>query len=288
MQKDLPIDQTPQDTQPTYPTGLGGNAALPLGEQLYLQKVDFLEGVLQQQTGADLSAQRGTLINALGGHREVERADVWEAVKKNEASRAHREVDTILIEESANIAKPSEDRDIFDTIAAQVAVDMRGTTEPGKLAHAPDTVDFSTGGELGSLIETDELDDPVVLAKATKAIRLLVVDGLYKVNRWGNADQLNTALRLIETYTEWVPDFNPNEAGLGEAKASLTMSLAAIQVDQDSKPNYQYAKPERAYLVAQTAGGLKQIRRTDAHMFLRYRDFELPEEETESDDSESS
>ena len=101
--------------------------------------------------------------------------------------------------------------------------------------------------------------------------------GIYKLNRWGNADQLNTALGLLETYVEWVPDFNPKQAGFYEAKASITMSLAALQVDQSSKPNYEYAKPARNYLFAQTADSLGQLRATEAHLFLRFRDIELPQ-----------
>ncbi len=271
------LSTTPQETIVTDPSVLGGNVTAPFDEELYKQKVDFLEGVLQEQTTANLTAQSEVFVKAVGGHREAERVNVWEAVKKNEASRAYREVSSLLSEESPNVTKPEDEKDVFDKIVTSVTIDMRGTTDPHRVQAGADVVDFNVGGELDGLVDTDELQDPAVLAKATKTIRLLVADGQYKLNKWGNANQLQTALGLVETYTEWVPDFDPKEAGFDEAKASLTMSLAALQVDQKSKPNYQYAKPERSYLFAQTAAGLKQLRQTEAHMLLRYQDFELPQ-----------
>jgi hypothetical protein len=276
MSEQLPPKPNPQEATVTDPSMLSGNVTPHFDEELYKQKVEFLEGALQEQTTANLSAQREVFVRAVGGHREAERVDVWEAVKKQEAGRAYGEVTHILAEEAPSVTKPDEQKDVFDKVFTSVMLDMRGTTESDKVQAGPDVVDFNAGGELDGLIDTGELQDPAVLAKATKTIRLLVADGQYKLNKWGNASQLNTALELVETYTEWVPDFNPKEAGFDEAKASLTMGLAALQVDQSSKPNYQYAKPERSNLFAQTADGLKQLRRTEAHMFLHYQDFELP------------
>jgi hypothetical protein len=217
MSEQLPPKPNPQEATVTDPSMLSGNVTPHFDEELYKQKVEFLEGALQEQTTANLSAQREVFVRAVGGHREAERVDVWEAVKKQEAGRAYGEVTHILAEEAPSVTKPDEQKDVFDKVFTSVMLDMRG-----------------------------------------------------------NASQLNTALELVETYTEWVPDFNPKEAGFDEAKASLTMGLAALQVDQSSKPNYQYAKPERSNLFAQTADGLKQLRRTEAHMFLHYQDFELP------------
>jgi hypothetical protein len=278
MSEQLPPNPTPQESPATDPSMLGGNVTPPFDEEVYKQKVVLLEGALQEQTTAHLTAQREVFVKAVGGHREAERVDVWEAVKKNEARRAYGEVTDILAEESSNAIKPEEEKDVFDKVVTSVTLDMRGTTDLDRVQAGPDVVDFNVGSELDGLVDTGELQDPAVLAKATKTMRLLVADGQYKLNKWGNADQLKTALGLVETYTEWVPDFNPKEAGFDEAKAGLTMSLAALQVDQSSKPNYQYAKPERNYLFAQTADGLKQLRTTEAHMSLRYQDFELPQQ----------
>lgn len=261
----------------TDPSVLGGNVT-PFDEEAYKQKVGFLEGVLSEQTTANLSAQREVFVRAVGGHREAERVDLWEAVKKQEAGRAYREVGDILISEQASWSKPDEEKDVFDKVVTSVAVDHRGTTDPDRLQAGHDIVDFSAGSELDALVDTDELKDPAKLAKATNTIRLLVAQGQYKLHKWGNAGQLKTALELVETYAEWVPEFNPKEAGFDEAKGSLTMALAALQVDQSSKPNYQYAKPERNYLFGATSDGLKQLRRTEAHMFLRYNDFEVPQQ----------
>ncbi len=277
MSEPLPPNPTPQEAPATDPSVLGGNVTPPVDDKLYEQKVGFLEGALQEQTTANLSSQREVIVKAVGGHREAERVNVWEAVKKQEARRSYGEVKEILAEEAPNVAKPEEEKDVFDKVVTSVTLDMRGTTEPERVQAGPDVVDFNVGGELDGLVDTGELQNPAVLAKATKTIRLLVADGQYKLNRWGSADQLRTALGLVETYAERVPGFNPKEAGFDGAKASLTMSLAALQVDQSSKPNYQFAKPERNYLFAQTADGLKKLRQTEAHMFLRYQDFELPQ-----------
>ncbi len=277
MSEHLSPNPSPQETTATDPSALRDNLTPPLDEELHMQKVDFLEGVLLEQTTANLTAQREVLLKAVGGHREAERVDVWEAVKKQESRRAIGEVRDLLVEEAFSATKPEEEKDIFDKVVTRITLDIRGTTDPDKVQAGPDVVDFTVGSELDGLVDTGELQDPAVLAKATKTIRLLVADGLYKLHKWGNADQLRTALELVGTYAEWVPDFNPKEAGFDEAKASLTMSLAALQLDQSSKPNYQYAKPERNYLFAQTADGLGQLRRTEAHMFLRYQDFDLPQ-----------
>lgn len=275
MSEQLPPSTPNPQEPPEDPTALGGDVT-PFDEEAYKQKVEFLEGVLQEQTTAILTSQREVFIKAMGGHREAERIDVWEALRKQEAGRAYRELSDMLAEEAPSVTKPEEEKDVFDKIATSVTLDIKGTTETDRVQAGPDVVDFNVGSKLDDLVDTGELQDPAVLAKATKTIRLLVADGQYKLHKFGNAGQLKTALDLIETYTEWIPDFNPKEAGFDEAKASLTMALAALQVDESSKPNYQYAKPERSYLFAQTADGLKQLRRTEAHMLLRYQDFELP------------
>lgn len=274
----------PQEAQATDPSALGGNTSKS-HKELYQQKVEFLEGALQEQTTANLTAQREVLMRAIGGSREAERIDVWEAIKEQEADHAYREVLDILAEVAPNTTKPEEEKDVFDKVTTRVALDIRGTTESDKMQAGPDVTDFEVGAELGDLVDTGELQDPATLAKATKTVRLLVADGQYKFHKWGNADQLKTALGLIETYTEGVPEFDPKEAGFDEAKANLTMSRAALQVDQNSKPNYKYAKPERSYLFTQTADGLKQLRTTEAHMFLRYQDIELPGSTSEQSDS---
>jgi hypothetical protein len=154
---------------------------------------------------------------------------------------------------------------------------MNGTTDRSRLQAGPDVTDFNVGGSLDGLVATGELQDPDTLAKATRTIRLLVADGLYKLHRWGNAGQLQTALGLVEKYTAGVPYFKPDEAGYNDARASLITARAALDVDQTSKPNYQFAKPERQYLFTQTSQSLNTIDRTEAHLYLRYNDFEVPE-----------
>lgn len=271
-----PTSENPDVQGVNDPSVLGGNVTSPFNEEVYKQKVQLLEGVLQVQTNENLITQGNTLINAVGGHREAERTDFWESIKSQQAQRSSREVGDILSADVKAWSKPDDQKDMFDKIVTSVAIDHRGTTDPERLQTGRDTVDFNVGFELDALVDTEELQDPTVLAKATQTIRLLVAEGIYKLHKWGNSAQLKTALGLIETYAEYVPDFNPKEAGFAEAREDLTMSLAALQVDQSSKPNYKYAKPERSHLFGDLSAGLAQLRTTEAHMFLRYQDFELP------------
>lgn len=278
MSEPFPGNQDPQEPLDD-PSTLGGNAALqPSDDEQYGDKLHILEGILEEQTQANLTAQRETFIKAVGGFREAQRVDLWEAIKKRGASSAFGQVSHLLGEVAADAAKPAEERDAFDDVATSVTMDIRGTTDSNRVQAGPNVTDFNVGSNLDRYIGTGELQDPALLAKATKTIHLLVADGLYKLNAWGNASQLQTALDLVEKYTAGVPDFNPAEAGFHDARDSLTMARAALDVDQTTKPNYQYAKPERSYLFAQTTAGLRILDRTEAHMFLRYNDFELPDQ----------
>lgn len=271
-----PEASIPQNPPVTDPSVLGGNVIPSSTDEVYRQKLEFLEGVIQAQTTVKVDAKCAVLVRSFGGYPDVERHDVWEAVKAQEAVHASREVSGILTDEAANVSKPEEEKDIFDKILTTVTLDWNGTADPSRVRSGPDVTDMSVGGELEALVDSDEIHSPAVLAKATKTIRLLVANGRYKLHRWGNGNQLATALDLMETYAKRVPEFSLAAAGFGEADASLTMSLAALQVDQKSKPNYQFAKPERGYLLSQTNENLRRLARATAHDFIRRQPFDLP------------
>lgn len=267
-----------QDEVPDNPSATGGNTTVPFDEEAYAAKVEYLEGVLREQTEAGLSAERTRLITTLGGHRKVEGVNVWEAVKKQSAMKYHRQVGTLLTAEKESMAKPAEDRDVFDTAVARIVGDRNGPAGINSIEAGPDIVDFVAGFGMDELAGTPELEDPEVLAKATRTIRLLVAQGQYKLNQWGRSDQLRAALDLMTTYTEWVPGFDPHEAGFDEAVNGLTLSLAALQVDDNSKSNYRYAYQERGPLMAGMSSALQQLRVTEAHRFLQQNDIVLPPE----------
>ncbi len=269
-------DPNEQYQIPDDPTALAGGATAPFDEEAYGQKVEYLEYVYQQQTKANLAAQGTAFINSIGGHREAGRVDIWEALKQEGASHAYREVGKIISLSSDSLGKEPEECDVFDRVIARVAMDRNGTTDMTRMQAGPDVTDFDVGHELDELAGTPELSDPETLAKATRTIRLLVAHGQYKLNRWGQSDQLRTALDLMTTYTEWVPEFDPQEAGFDDAVHGLTMGLAALQVDNITKPNYPYAKPERSYLIREMSAGLSQLGTTEAHRFLRYNDLIFP------------
>ena len=273
MSEQVPFEPTPQEVSADDPSILGGNVTPPFDDELYEQKVEFLEGYLQKETETDLAAQRLALVKAVGGDRAVERVNVWEIVKESEARRAYNGVYRILAEQSPSVIKPEEQKDIFDKVISRISLDMRGTTSYA----GADVVDASAGRNLDGLVETDQLQDPAVLAKATETIRLLVTTGQYKLHKWGDASQLETALELIETYTEWVAGFDLKKAGLDEARSSLTIALAALQLDNTTKPTYKYSMPERRYLFAKTTDGLRRLRRSEVHAFLWRQDFDLPQ-----------
>ena len=269
-----------QEVPAVDPSALGGNATPPFNEELYNEALTALEGMAEERTTAILATQREAFVEAVGGDSEAQRINLWEIVKKGESTWAYDEVAGILRGQSSNVAKPEEEKDVFDKVVTRVVLDIRGTTDPRRLVRAPDVTDFAAGHELDDLIDTGELQEPVVLAKATQTIQLLLAHGLYKLNKWGNANQLEVALKLAEAYAEWVPAFNPKEAGYDKAETSLISGLAALQVDEISKPNYEYAMPGRRYLFDKITNGLKTIHRVGAHVFLRDYDFSLSQQPT--------
>ncbi len=248
-------------------------------QESYVAKINVLEGVLKEDTDAAVLAQQKMLIGRAGGPNNAERVNIWEAVKKEQASASRQEVSDLLVTNKETWSgKTLGEGDVFDQVWTAVAKDMRGSTDPQSVTGEGDIVDFDAGASLEDLLEDEQLQDPEQLAKATQTIRLLVAHGTYKFIKWGNSGQLEQALKLMESYTERVPGFNPKEAGFDEAGADITMSLGALRADRASKPNYQHAKPERDHLLRATSGALERLRRTEAHVFLRSHDFELPPE----------
>jgi len=273
--------QTPAiQNQPPVAEGdasaLGGNVTQPFDEEVYAQKVEFLEGRLEKWTTEALALEGARLTEAFGGHNEASRQEVWETIKQYKARRAALDVANLLGARTDSWSKPEDKKDIFDKITSKVAWDVRGSLDPDREMTGVDVANFNIGAELDAFVDSAASRDPATVAKATATIRLLVAQGAYKFHRWGRGDQLKTALELGATFTEWVPDFDPHKAGMPEVRDDLINSLAALQVDNQTKPNYRHAKPERNHLFSDLSNCLTILNRAEAHLFLRDNDISLP------------
>lgn len=211
------------------------------------------------ETRNEIAGDAKRLIDAVGGPREASSAEIWEGhggLKESLSSYAHGEV------MNAVLATPEVegDKNPFDAVVSAVRGDM---LQYGS-GKAVDATGFHVGRELAEL--AGDLDDPDTLDKATKTVRLLALTGAYKLARWGNGNQLEDALAVADAFSEKVPGFDPFEAGSDEVRTTLTSIASAVEADQQTKPNYKFAKPERSSLVQSATQGLDALDRMQARM----------------------
>lgn len=281
MSEQLPIVKDPQEQHGVDPSVLGGNIASGFDVELYDKKVALVVGALRLQDASDIRAQAESYMESLGGERQVESVDVWEGIKPKLTGLTLSSIKDRLTTHASCVSKLEEDKDVFDTIISRVYEDMKGTYSPTPHKAVGDATDLNIGQELDALVDSGDFTDPATLKKATETIRLLVVSGEYKLYRWGRADQLNTALELMEAYTEWVPGFDATAAGFFDARARLTTASAALGLDNATKRHYKYAQPGLSGLMSSSTHGLETLRRVQAHMYLREYDITVPGSESE-------
>lgn len=244
-----------------------------LEEQTYDTQLSYVAEKLHEHTEREVVAREAELTEILGrsqsagwtsvGRKSVSGVNVWEAVKTAESAEARKALKSGL---SSYVA---DEQDVLTEVVDQVRVDMNGLLNGKEHPRlGPDVPDLDVGNNLTVLMQGTELEDTAVLDRATSVIKMLLFTGLYKFHKWGNSSQLQTALTLIEQYAAQVPGFKAEDAGLEAAQRSLVNGLAALRLDQTSKPNYQYAKPERSGLKAKAQEGLRSLDRTTAHLYL--------------------
>src|SRR6201999_2976112 len=133
-----------------------------------------------------------------------ERADFYEAIREQQAQDAYQRVDVALRELRAPKDQAAEDKDdIFIRVAE--LVDRDRTDYAPYTGH--DNVEFAAGRyadtDLDKLTYEERVHElrhsPETLARAEKTIGLLVNQGIYKLAKWGNGSQLDTALSLLKS-----------------------------------------------------------------------------------------
>jgi hypothetical protein len=270
------------ESLPADPSAFTGSAVPQPLEDLYTRKVEYMASALRVELEERVATGAASMIHSADqrDYRLSESIDFYDALRKKQARDASRKAGTVISELQSSRDETQGKGDVFDKVVALVALDRDG--------HAPitghDNVTFAAGrqedADLDALTyegRVHELrDNPVALTKAERTIGLLINHGIYKLANWGNGSQLETALSLLRSYTEWIPEFDPDRAAAGDAAYALMEQRAAIQADQTTKPNYQYAKPERQPLNRVADEGLNVIAEVQAHYFLRTHDIVLP------------
>lgn len=167
--------------------------------------------------------------------------DLWENIRGQVAETAHNNT-RLLMNEHA----PFEDDSVIESIYNSVSIDLFGSPDLG-IYTGRDIVDWGTGDKL--LDECRQIEDltPKESSEAMEATHLLCQYGLYKFAKWGNGSQLLLATELAKEAT--LKGSFDDLDDLESVENMLLLLEAACELDNSSKPNYQYAKPERLYIM---------------------------------------
>src|SRR5687768_5740079 len=132
---------------------------------------------------------------------QVREFRLWGRARDAAAGAALMHADEIL-SDSDILHKPDLYKDVFDVITAEVQKDIKGAEEKRWGFKGQDKPEFDVGQKLHDLLKAEEVKDPEVLKKATDTMGLLLTVGAFKFADHGNDTQLQTALGLLEAYTE--------------------------------------------------------------------------------------
>lgn len=255
----------------------------------YNKKVDFLVAAMEPQNQESVDSEQARLIGAVGGAREAEAVNIWDILRRSEQSKVADELKEILSGRVDDIPKTPEERDAFDKVVAKLSIVRLGVhTIPGadefrdrgnKYLTFPADLKGDVDKGLYDLIDTDTLEDPANLTKAELTIKALLLDGLqqFYANEYANS-ALQDAIKLLEVYTRDVPNFRPLKAGYEYVQLHAVAIAGALRADDTSKPNWEYAKPERRPIRKEIWESLHGLSAVKAHVFLRRNDFDLPDE----------
>ncbi len=206
---------------------------------------------LNKATDREIQLEEQALINAMRGKENVARISMWDGVRGASSISARGNIQTLLLTQNHNLAKPSEEQDAFDRVMSKVQKDMYDQLERGA-SRASDSRDFNEGKNLEQLLRNSPIKTQEMLVKAENTIALLTEVGLYKMANWGSSEQLKTAISLMDAYLENPPidvqsQSNVFSFSFATAPKTLERFVAAINLDLASKPN----QPNNPMLIQQ-------------------------------------
>lgn len=199
--------------------------------------------------------------------RIIEKTDIWAALKNTVV----RSGEDIVMSELVPLARTSAP---LPEGCSQVVKQVKGDKEPLLTSWGTrkpvDAVDFAAGNSLKLTDDegdvTKDLPTSVEeLVAVQRTIRLLVGYGLDKLGRFGNTSQLKVAADLIADYAVLCPGFDMVDAGANDLMTGVVNTLAAIELDNESKPNYESARPERRAITQGCTEALDFVLEAQAH-----------------------
>jgi hypothetical protein len=210
--------------------------------------VEAVATTIEPHTHEEVAKMRGSFIQRAGYN--AERTAFADPIRKELAGYASRDTDAVLEQtrDVWSLDRTANPDDVIGSTLRHVANDALGEKPGGGLQRPIDSVYFAPGSEVRDAVENGDLDttDPVVQAKLEIAVTTLSSYGLYKMNAWtgSHSDTLMEGLQLMEACVANIPDFDPERAGYDSIKQHLMNTLAAVQADNFTKPNYQFTRPD--------------------------------------------
>lgn len=187
------------------------------------------------------SAEAAQSLAANVSWDNLTQVDLWENIRGQVAGVTYKNT-RLLVSEHI----PLDDDPVIESIYNSVSIDLFGSPDLG-IYTGRDIVDWGTGDKL--LDECRQIEDltPKESSEAMEATHLLCQYGLYKFAKWGNGSQLLLATELAKEAT--LKGSFDDLDDLESVENMLLLLEAACELDNSSKPNYQYAKPERLYIM---------------------------------------
>lgn len=191
------------------------------------------------------------------GRDKLSSVDLWENIRKQVSDIAYKNTHLLLREHV-----PLEDDPVIESIYKSISLDLFGNPSFG-IHTGRDIVDWHAGVEL--LEECREVEDlsEKEVAEVMEATHLLSQYGLYKYAKWHNGSQLLLATEIAKEAAKKgeVTDFGDLE----QVEHMLLLLSAACTLDYNSKPHYQYAKPERVNIMQNSYAALVNLSSVRMH-----------------------
>lgn len=220
---------------------------------------------LSPETQAALLARSDETSQSLAasvGWDNLTNVDLWENIRVQVANTAYRNTRLLTSEHV-----PIEDDSVIESIYKSVSVDLFGSPDLG-MYTGQDIADWRTGQKL--LDECRAVEDLTTKESsgAMEATHMLCQYGIYKFAKWGNDSQLLIATELAKEIT-LKGSFN-NIEELEYVENTLLLLEAACKLDDSSKPNYRYAKPERLHIRQTTHKALINLGAARMHVTTKH------------------
>ena len=263
-----------------------------LSDEEYARRYDYALDALTNDRNEDLlHIQWQYAKTLLSRDIDPSSVSVWEAQRLQNAAKAMKEVNSVLDSDWAKeiTAKSPEERDAFDDAVVSVMLDSRMTLDRNVVKAGPDVADLSVGTAVMRARHEFEGEEPSeeFLQKSEQTVRLLTAVGVYKFEKWGNSNQLQTAGKLLEAYARDVPGFEIYENGAHLARTYIDRATAAIRLDLQSKPNFQYARPELYSYMRGAEATAESVLAAEAYHLVDTYDFKVPKDYVSSTEAQA-